>query len=307
MHFSFHDLVAHMTRTRAYCAGTILGSGTVSNADRARGVSCLAERRAHRDDRARARQDAVHEARRHDRDRDARRRGRRASSGASSRRSWARREALHATGAAPRAWRVRIALAWKGVAARASCRSTSARRAATHRRLPRPQPAEQVPVLELDEPGRDGRPRRITQSMAILEYLEERFPAPPLLPAEPWLRARARQLAEIVNSGIQPLPEPRDDRSRLQEVGRRSGGLAASTSSRAASPSLERAAARDGGRPSSWATRRRSPTSTSCRSSTPRAASASTSRPTRPWRASTPPAPRCPPSRPRTPTHNRTR
>ncbi|HVR02709.1 MAG TPA: fumarylacetoacetate hydrolase family protein [Polyangia bacterium] len=46
MHFSFHDLVAHMTRTRAYCAGTILGSGTVSNADRARGVSCLAERRA---------------------------------------------------------------------------------------------------------------------------------------------------------------------------------------------------------------------------------------------------------------------
>ncbi len=46
MHFSFHDLVAHMTRTRAYCAGTIVGGGTVSNADRARGVSCLAERRA---------------------------------------------------------------------------------------------------------------------------------------------------------------------------------------------------------------------------------------------------------------------
>jgi fumarylacetoacetate (FAA) hydrolase len=46
MHFSFHDLVAHITRTRAYCAGTILGSGTVSNADRARGISCLAERRA---------------------------------------------------------------------------------------------------------------------------------------------------------------------------------------------------------------------------------------------------------------------
>ncbi|HVX94380.1 MAG TPA: fumarylacetoacetate hydrolase family protein [Polyangia bacterium] len=46
MHFSFHDLVAHMARTRAYGAGTILGSGTVSNADRAHGVSCLAERRA---------------------------------------------------------------------------------------------------------------------------------------------------------------------------------------------------------------------------------------------------------------------
>jgi fumarylacetoacetate (FAA) hydrolase len=46
MHFSFFDLVAHVTRTRALTAGTILGSGTVSNADPARGVSCLAELRA---------------------------------------------------------------------------------------------------------------------------------------------------------------------------------------------------------------------------------------------------------------------
>ena len=46
MHFSFFDLVAHVARTRDFTAGTILGSGTVSNADRARGVSCLAERRA---------------------------------------------------------------------------------------------------------------------------------------------------------------------------------------------------------------------------------------------------------------------
>jgi len=45
MHFSFHDLLAHITKTRAFTAGTILGSGTVSNKDRARGVSCLAEKR----------------------------------------------------------------------------------------------------------------------------------------------------------------------------------------------------------------------------------------------------------------------
>jgi fumarylacetoacetate (FAA) hydrolase len=45
MHFSFGDLVAHVTKTRRFAAGTIVGSGTVSNADRARGVSCLAERR----------------------------------------------------------------------------------------------------------------------------------------------------------------------------------------------------------------------------------------------------------------------
>jgi fumarylacetoacetate (FAA) hydrolase len=46
MHFSFFDLIAHISRTRAFAAGTIVGSGTVSNADAARGVSCLAERRA---------------------------------------------------------------------------------------------------------------------------------------------------------------------------------------------------------------------------------------------------------------------
>ena len=46
MHFSFFDLIAHITRTRAFTAGTILGGGTVSNADPSRGVSCLAERRA---------------------------------------------------------------------------------------------------------------------------------------------------------------------------------------------------------------------------------------------------------------------
>jgi fumarylacetoacetate (FAA) hydrolase len=45
MHFSFFDLVAYIARTRSFTAGTILGSGTVSNADRARGISCLAERR----------------------------------------------------------------------------------------------------------------------------------------------------------------------------------------------------------------------------------------------------------------------
>jgi fumarylacetoacetate (FAA) hydrolase len=45
MHFSFYDLIAHVAKTRRFVAGTILGSGTVSNEDRARGISCLAERR----------------------------------------------------------------------------------------------------------------------------------------------------------------------------------------------------------------------------------------------------------------------
>jgi fumarylacetoacetate (FAA) hydrolase len=45
MQFSFFELIAHLAKTRSFTAGTILGSGTVSNADRARGVSCLAESR----------------------------------------------------------------------------------------------------------------------------------------------------------------------------------------------------------------------------------------------------------------------
>lgn len=45
MHFTFFDLIRHITKTRAFTAGTIVGSGTISNEDEARGVSCLAERR----------------------------------------------------------------------------------------------------------------------------------------------------------------------------------------------------------------------------------------------------------------------
>lgn len=46
MTFSFPDLIAHAARTRRLSAGTILGSGTVSNKDRRSGSSCLAEVRA---------------------------------------------------------------------------------------------------------------------------------------------------------------------------------------------------------------------------------------------------------------------
>ena len=45
MHFSFFDIIAHICKTRSLTAGTIIGSGTVSNKDRNRGSSCLAEQR----------------------------------------------------------------------------------------------------------------------------------------------------------------------------------------------------------------------------------------------------------------------
>jgi fumarylacetoacetate (FAA) hydrolase len=45
MTFDFPHLIAHITKTRKARAGTILGSGTISNYDRSRGCACLAERR----------------------------------------------------------------------------------------------------------------------------------------------------------------------------------------------------------------------------------------------------------------------
>lgn len=45
MTFSFAQLIAHAAKTRRLTAGTIIGSGTVSNLDRSKGSSCLAEKR----------------------------------------------------------------------------------------------------------------------------------------------------------------------------------------------------------------------------------------------------------------------
>lgn len=45
MHFHFGQLIAHAARTRNLSAGTVIGSGTVSNEDPTRGSSCLAEKR----------------------------------------------------------------------------------------------------------------------------------------------------------------------------------------------------------------------------------------------------------------------
>lgn len=55
-----------------------------------------------------------------------------------------------------------------------------------------------VPALDL-EPG------VLRQSMAIIEYLDERYPQPPLLPAEPLARAQVRALALDIACDVHPL------------------------------------------------------------------------------------------------------
>jgi maleylacetoacetate isomerase len=55
-----------------------------------------------------------------------------------------------------------------------------------------------VPAIEIDQ-------HLLTQSLAIIEYLDETHPEPPLLPRDPAGRARIRALAAIVACDIHPL------------------------------------------------------------------------------------------------------
>lgn len=100
-------------------------------------------------------------------------------------------------------WRVRIALNLKGLAYTYEpvhlVKDGGQQNTEAYRAL---NPMRTVPTLEFEE---GGVVRRLSQSIAILEYLEERYHMPALLPADPLLRARARMLSEMVNSGIQPL------------------------------------------------------------------------------------------------------
>jgi maleylacetoacetate isomerase len=60
-------------------------------------------------------------------------------------------------------------------------------------------PQGRVPALKID----DGT--ILLQSPAIIEYLEERYPNPPLLPSAPALRARVRAVSAIIGCDINPL------------------------------------------------------------------------------------------------------
>lgn len=96
------------------------------------------------------------------------------------------------------AYRVRIALALKGL--QATMVNTQLRRGEHRsREFLRLNPQGLVPVLALD----DGR--LLTQSLAIIEYLEEQHPQPPLLPGPPVDRAQVRAMSQLIACDIHPL------------------------------------------------------------------------------------------------------
>jgi maleylacetoacetate isomerase len=76
-----------------------------------------------------------------------------------------------------------------------------------------------VPTLE------DGG-RKLIQSMAIIEYLDEVHPEPPLLPKDAADRARVRALAEIVACDIHPINNLRVLRYLIHELGQDEAAIA---------------------------------------------------------------------------------
>jgi maleylacetoacetate isomerase len=105
---------------------------------------------------------------------------------------------LHGYFRSSAAWRVRIALNLKGLAAEQRPRHLrrGEQRDADYMRL---NPQGLVPALEIDGGA------VLTQSLAICEYLDETHPEPPLLPREPLARARVRAFAQAVACDIHPV------------------------------------------------------------------------------------------------------
>ena len=97
------------------------------------------------------------------------------------------------------AYRVRIALNLKGLkpdyALVHLLKDGGQQHAPTYRAL---NPQELVPTLDVDG-------HVIGQSLAIIEYLDETHPKPPLLPKEPLARARIRQIAYAIACDIHPV------------------------------------------------------------------------------------------------------
>jgi maleylacetoacetate isomerase len=99
-------------------------------------------------------------------------------------------------------YRVRVALELKGVKAEEVAIDLDAGEQLAPEFLAM-NPEGALPALV--EPGRPP----VTQSMAILEFLDELFPEPPLLPADLHGRARVRSLAALIVSDTHPLLVPR--------------------------------------------------------------------------------------------------
>lgn len=97
-------------------------------------------------------------------------------------------------------YRLRIALALKGLTTERAfvhlVKNGGEHRSDAYRAV---NPQRRVPTLALDTG------EVLIQSSAIIEYLEETYPSPPLLPRDPVGRAKARAVAAIIGCDMHPL------------------------------------------------------------------------------------------------------
>lgn len=109
-------------------------------------------------------------------------------------------------------YRVRVALALKGlrVDERNVDIDAGEHRGEAFRRI---NPLAAIPALII--PGR----APLTQSLAILEYLDETAPEPPLMPSDAYGRARVRSIAGMLACDTHPLITPRIKRYLASEAG----------------------------------------------------------------------------------------
>ncbi len=118
------------------------------------------------------------------------------------------------------AFRVRIALNLKGLKAESHCIHLVKDGGQQHKpEFRKVNPQGFVPALVDHE-------HVITQSIAIIEYLEETHPQPPLLPKDALGRARVRSLALIIAADIHPLQNTRiakylENELKLDETARK--------------------------------------------------------------------------------------
>jgi len=113
-------------------------------------------------------------------------------------------------------YRVRIALALKGLAYdyHGLDIRLGAHREATYRETINPSAG--VPALVTRE---GGEIFTLGQSLAIIDYLDQRFPEPRLIPAEPKLRARVLEFANLIACDIHPVNNLRILRYLQQDLG----------------------------------------------------------------------------------------